>query len=104
MPDRPDVPILVTGATGNVGSSVVQELQRLDVPFFAAGSNPGRILQVLGDGIETRALDFQRTETYADAVRGIRGLFLLRPPPIGNVKETLNVLIDRAVEAGMACP
>ena len=101
MTDHPDVPILVTGATGNVGRSVVKELQRLDVPFFAGGSDPLRTRQALGDDIEIRTLDFLRPETYGDAVRGIGGLFLLRPPPIGNVKETLNVLIDRAVEAGV---
>lgn len=94
-------PVLVTGATGNVGRSVVKELQRLDVPFFAGGSDPLRTRQALGDDIETRTLDFLRPETYGDAVRGMGGIFLLRPPPIGNVKETLNVLIDRAVEAGV---
>ena len=97
----PHVPVLITGATGNVGRGVVQELQKLEIPFFAAGSNPDRIKQILGNDVETRKLDFRSTETYDEAVHGIRGLFLLRPPPIGNVKETLNVLVDRAIAAGV---
>ena len=95
-------PILVTGATGNVGRGVVSELQALGLSFVAAGSDANRTASALGEGIETRTLDFRRRETYDRALEGMRGLFLLRPPPIGNVKETLNVFIDRAMEAGVS--
>jgi uncharacterized protein YbjT (DUF2867 family) len=91
----------VTGATGNVGQHVVRALRLLGVPIVAGGTDAGRLRAALGDGVATRPLDLADPGTYAEAVRGIRGLFLLRPPPIANVKETLNVLVDRAIAAGV---
>lgn len=92
-------PILVTGATGNVGREVVRTLQVLGVPFVAAGTDPARVKASFGETIATVHLDLTQPKTYAAAVQGMRGLFLLRPPPISNVRETLNVLIDRAIDA-----
>lgn len=93
-------PVLVTGATGNVGRSVVQQLTEWEIPFVAAGSNRARVAAV-APGLDTRRLDFHDPGSYDGAVRGMRGLFLLRPPPIANVRETLNVLVDRAIAAGV---
>jgi uncharacterized protein YbjT (DUF2867 family) len=94
-------PVLVTGATGNVGRHVVHALRELGVPFVAGGTDAGRLRGALGESVPTRRLDLADPGTYEGAVQGIRGLFLLRPPPIANVTETLNVLIDRAIEAGV---
>ncbi len=93
-------PVLVTGATGNTGRAVVAELRRLSVPFVAAGSDPHRTAAALGVA-QARRLDFRDPGTYDAAVQGMRGLFLLRPPPIADVKRTLNVLVDRALAAGV---
>lgn len=95
-------PVLVTGATGNVGREVVAALRALGLPFVAAGTAPARIKAQLGADVETRELDLSEPRTYADAVRGMRGLFLLRPPAISDVAATLNVLCDRAIAAGVA--
>lgn len=94
-------PVLVTGATGNVGRHVAEELRRLGVPFAAGGIDAGRLRRALGEGVDTRPLDLADPRTYRDAVRGFRGLFLLRPPPIANVGETLNLLVDEAIAAGV---
>ena len=51
--------------------------------------------------VATVPLDLTQPRTYAAAVHGMRGLFLLRPPLISNVRETLNVLIDQAIDAGV---
>jgi uncharacterized protein YbjT (DUF2867 family) len=94
-------PILVTGATGNVGREVVRSLRAMAVPFVAAGIDPDRVRQRLGPEVRTVALDLADPATYANAVRGMKGLFLLRPPPLANVRDTLNVLVDRAMDAGV---
>lgn len=94
-------PVLVTGATGNVGRHVVGALRALQVPFVAGGADPARLRGVLGEGVATRRLDLADPATYPEAVQGMRGLFLLRPPPIANVGETLNLLVDQAIAAGV---
>jgi uncharacterized protein YbjT (DUF2867 family) len=98
---RAIAPVLVTGATGNVGRSVVEGLRERGVPFAVGAKRPERVGAALGDGVAAVPLDLADPATYPGAVRGMRGLFLLRPPPIANVRETLNVLVDAAVAAGV---
>ncbi len=91
-------PILVTGATGNVGRAVVHALRARGLR-----ARPGR-RDPTGDPIadpEAVALDFLRPHTFAPALAGAGGLFLLRPPPISDVKPTLNALVDVALAAGV---
>ena len=87
-------PILVSGASGNVGRGVVEALRARGVPVRPGLRDPGR-------DAEAVALDFTRPETFAPALAGAGGLFLLRPPPISDVKATLNVLVDAALAAGV---
>ena len=76
--------VLVTGASGNVGSEVVRALrERGGDPFTAPG------------------FDFEDERTFAAAVAGCDSLFLLRPPPISRVGPTLNRLVDVAAAAGV---
>ncbi len=91
-------PVLVTGATGNVGRAVVSSLRALGVPCVAAVRDPRTA--PAGDAPAV-ALDFHDPATFAGALRGARGLFLLRPPAIADVRDTLNALVDRAIEAGV---
>lgn len=97
----PISPVLVTGATGNVGRHVAEGLRLLGVPFVAGGTDPDRLARRLGAGVGTRHLDLADPRTYRSALQGVRGLFLLRPPSIANVRETLNVLVDDAIAAGV---
>lgn len=93
--------ILVTGATGNVGREVVRALQAAGLPFVAGDRDVERGRRALGPDVAVRPLDFNRPETYRAAVEGVKGLFLLRPPPIADVDATLNVLVDEAARAGV---
>ena len=94
-------PVLVTGASGNVGRAVVASLSALGVPFVAANTDPDRLRKTLGPNVTCVKLDLERPETYDEPLKGIRGLFLLRPPKIANVRSTLNVLVDHAIRAGV---
>jgi len=94
--------ILVTGATGNAGREVVRALTDRGAAV-KAGLRPGH------RGIENNAamararivpFDFRDSSTWPGALEGCRGVFLLRPPAISDVKQTLNPFIDAARKAG----
>ncbi len=93
--------ILVTGATGNVGREVVVALRARGAVVRAADHRSERVATMFGDDVEAVRLDFLDPGTFASVVGGASALFLLRPPPISNVKETLNPFIDAARVAGV---
>lgn len=94
-------PILVTGATGNVGRGVVATLRERGLPFRAAERHVQKARSVLGEDADIVQLDFLDPSTFAGAVRGCRGVFLLRPPAISKVEATLNPFIDEAARQGV---
>ncbi len=89
-------PVLVVGALGNVGRAVVASLQDAGVPVRAADRDPTRVHDRL-PGTEAVALDLTDPATFAPALEGARGLFLLRPPAIARVGPTLNAFLDEAL-------
>jgi uncharacterized protein YbjT (DUF2867 family) len=92
-------PVLVAGASGNVGAATVRSLVAHGIPVRRAVSGGGRGDEVAGT--ESVELDLFRPETFGPAVAGIGGLFLLRPPPVSRVGPTLNALTEAAVAAGV---
>lgn len=93
-------PILVTGASGNVGGAVVRSLIAAGIPVRAAGTTPAA-LQRTFPGVDVVHLDFYTSSTFGPALRGVGGLFLLRPPRIAKVGPTLNALVDVAEQVGV---
>ncbi len=88
-------PVLVTGATGNVGGAAARSLLAAGLPVRVAGTDPAR-LRARFPAAEAVHLDFLDARTFPAAVAGAGGLFLLRPPPISRVGPTLNALVDVA--------
>lgn len=72
--------ILVTGATGTVGSEVVRQLRAAGVPVRAGVRSPQKATEAQKLGAEVVALDFDRPETFAAALRGVTKVFLLTAP------------------------
>lgn len=66
--------ILVTGATGNVGSEVVAALLRAGEPVRALARGVDRTLPA---GAEMVLGDLNEPSTFGEALNGCRGLFLL---------------------------
>lgn len=85
-------PILVTGASGNTGREVLRALRERALPFQAGVRRTGAPPEV--------ALDFRDPRTWDEALQGCRGVFLLRPPAIADVEETLLPFVDRARTLG----
>jgi uncharacterized protein YbjT (DUF2867 family) len=86
--------ILLTGATGNVGKEIAAILKKNGVPFRAAV----RELSEAGSlgSTESVRFDFEDPSTFENAFRGIRRVYLMRPPAISDPK-----VIRPAIEAGM---
>lgn len=91
--------MLVTGATGNVGREVVRALLAHDIPVRAAVRDPRSA--PVAHGAPTVELDFRAPATFARALSGVAGLFLLRPPAIARVGPTLNRFLDVARTHGV---
>ena len=94
-------PVLVTGATGNVGRFVVADLLAAGVPVRAAASTAESVRRAFGDTVEPVALDFTDPATWPAAYRGVPRMFLLRPPQLGRPRRQLIPSLEAARRAGV---
>ncbi len=92
--------ILVTGATGKVGSALVRRLRAAGHPFKAATRRPERARRALGPDVEIVELDYERTETYDAAVQWADRVFLAPPPFDPQAGQLLVPFLDWAVQSG----
>jgi uncharacterized protein YbjT (DUF2867 family) len=74
--------VLVTGATGTVGSAVLRLLHEAGIPVVAAGRDVDRLKAIVPDGVASVRLDLTDPSTWTIALRGATGLFLMRPPQV----------------------
>jgi uncharacterized protein YbjT (DUF2867 family) len=92
--------MLVTGATGNVGSGVVRELQGRGVSVRAFVRDPDKAAAMLGDGVELVSGDFSNPESTRRALEGVEGVFLACANDPRQVEYETGV-IDAARQAGV---
>src|SRR5918998_1074413 len=92
--------VLVTGATGNVGSRVVGKLRDLGVPVRAFARDAGQAAAVLGDGVEVAVGDFADAASVRRALDGVEGVFLACANVPSQVEHETTV-IDAAAGAGV---
>ena len=103
--------ILVTGATGNVGSAVLAGLldrgeavaAALSGRHFQNGKDPGdRLFPAAGSGdIEARLFDFTDPATWGAALADVDRVFLMRPPHISNIKRDMEPFLDAVTRHGL---
>lgn len=94
-------PVLVTGASGNVGRVVLAELRQAGVPVRAADANPERVHAIVGDAVDAVALDFTDPATWQAAYSGVDRMFVMRPPHLGNVARDMVPSLEAARAAGV---
>lgn len=88
--------ILVTGATGNVGQEIINNLNRN--MFNVRGTIvSNKDVDRLPKNVESVVLDFENIETYKSALKGVTKVFLMRPPQMGDPKQ-LYPFIDACKE------
>lgn len=95
--------ILVTGATGSVGSEVF-DLLRNEGQWVAGTTRSARRAATLrkSRGGEWVPLDFTDPATFGAAFDGVDRMFLMRPPAVSNVKRDLAPAVEAARQAGVS--
>ena len=73
--------ILVTGASGNIGTELVKELSRRGEKFRAAYTSTDKAEKARAANVETVVADFGKPESLASALAGVDSLFLLSANP-----------------------
>ena len=96
MPEK----ILVTGATGKLGSELIRLLLETDAEVKAGTRNPERAGTRFADDVEVVRLDYDVTETWDAAVQWADRVFLVPPPFDPDSDERLVPFIDWAVQSG----
>ncbi|MCB0122170.1 MAG: SDR family oxidoreductase [Caldilineaceae bacterium] len=93
-------PILVTGATGNVGQEIIKNLynQQQSVRAAVVSDEASKRLPV---PVEWVRFDFRDASTYRATFAGVKKVFLVRPPHISNIERDMKPAIDYAVKAGV---
>jgi uncharacterized protein YbjT (DUF2867 family) len=83
--------ILVTGASGNVGKSVVKYLfshhQKTEIIAGVFNLETGRKKLNEFSSLQFRELNFEKQATFSKALKGIDTVFLLRPPQLADVQK-----------------
>jgi uncharacterized protein YbjT (DUF2867 family) len=88
--------VLVTGASGNVGSLVVQQLRSRGYTVRAAVRRDGPLPQ--NRQFEEVIFDFVRPGTWDAALSGVHGVFLMRPPHISNIPRDMEPFLRRLAD------
>jgi uncharacterized protein YbjT (DUF2867 family) len=91
--------ILITGATGRVGSALLDNLEGADVEVRALVRNGSKVRSLGERGVEVVSGDFLEPQTLGPALDGVSAVFLLTPIHPQQVTQAANV-IDAAREAG----
>ncbi len=85
--------VLVTGASGNVGRYVTENLLHMEEQVVTAGTDPQKLKDMFQDKVDAVYLDFTKKETFQDALENVDRVFLIRPPHLGK-PEDLYPFID----------
>ena len=93
--------ILVTGATGNIGRYVVNELVQKGESVIAGVINKDQAQDVLNHVCEIQEFDFLNAETFLKALQGVDRIFLMRPPALANPKADMLPFLAAAKKAGV---
>lgn len=92
--------VLVTGASGTVGSGVVRDLVAAGIPVRAAPRERPRLAPVAA-GVEPVAFSFTDPASWQGTFTGVHSMFLMRPPQISNVRRDMIPALAAARHLGV---
>ncbi|NJM06892.1 SDR family oxidoreductase [Candidatus Gracilibacteria bacterium] len=82
-------PILVTGATGNVGAALIPFLLGAGATVRAAVRAPAKEAERVPANVELVPFDFVVPDTFGPALDGVEQVFLMRPPALSNIRRDM---------------
>lgn len=91
--------ILVTGATGNLGRAVVNELTQNGLHVKAGSTRPPNT--ETSPGVERVRLIYEEPDSFDTALKEVSGVFLMAPPMDPEASKKLAPFIDTAKAAGV---
>jgi len=92
--------ILVTGASGTVGSEVLKQLRQRGASVRAGFHSPKKAEQVRAQGVDAVVLDFADRTSIAAALKGVEKVFLLGATAPHQSELEINV-VEEAKKAGV---
>ncbi|WP_432497740.1 SDR family oxidoreductase [Kineococcus gypseus] len=92
--------VLVTGATGDIGTALVAELTARGVPFRVLCRRTAQVRAFTERGVEAALGSFEDADSLGEALRGCEQLFLNTPPGPEQFRQNRDA-IDAAVAAGV---
>jgi len=92
--------ILVTGASGTVGSEVLKQLREQGADVRAAFHSAEKAARAKKQGIDSVVLDYADRASTAAALKGVDKVFLLGPT-VPNQSELENNVVEEAKKAGV---
>lgn len=96
--------VLITGATGNVGTELIKALQNIDhqLDIYAGVRNFNEDkIKLSGYNIQFTLFDFTDLTSCRSSLQGCDILFLLRPPQISEVEKYFKPIIDTCKDNGV---
>ncbi len=95
--------IVVTGATGQLGRLVIQQLLRTQPAsgVIAAVRNPAKAADLAALGVQVRQADYDQPETLHNAFAGARRILLISSSEVGARARQHQAVIDAAKHVGV---
>ncbi len=87
--------ILITGASGNIGSRVTYFLKANSIKYLVSTRKKNQKSEM------SRWLDFYDPKSFETATKNIDTVFLLRPPAISDSKKYIRPFLEKAKENGV---
>jgi uncharacterized protein YbjT (DUF2867 family) len=91
--------ILVTGATGNAGQSLLKMLLAKGYGVRAATRNINRIPS--DSGVEAVPFEYSNPNTFSHALEGTTGVFLVAPPMDPKIPQKIGPFLQAAKDVGV---
>jgi len=102
MSNFANLPLLVTGASGNLGRVAVEELLARGATKVIAGTrDPAKLADLASKGVEVRKVDFSDAASLPAAFAGVERLLLISTDAIGSRVAQQTAAVEAAKAAGV---